>query len=305
MSPHTAAWQEYARLRKLSAGTPGWSTPGRTLAMEAVAGVSPALSPGEAEVAAPYNPWLEYARLRKLSEDALCLTPPLPPARRRDCWWDRGVMVVEPLHEVRPRGSPRPPPLPAAARVRTPPRRRDGGWAWPAWAPAWAMRAAPPREDVVGVASLLAQLMLAGAPRACPVRALCVHTLRWLRVRALCVPCACPVRAHCPCTVLALCVHTVRALCLPFACTLSVPCSKATCALHVHPHARARNAPRARCRSARPRHGLGRAARAAAGAADGRAARPLGGSARQDHRRLSCARANRPSPPLPTHPWRA
>ena len=76
---------------------------------------------------APYNPWLEYARLRKLSEDALCLTPPLPPARRRaartltlgltltlalglnltlglslslsltlrgrrDCWWDRGVI---------------------------------------------------------------------------------------------------------------------------------------------------------------------------------------------------------------------
>ena len=196
VSPHTAAWQEYARLRKLSAGTPGWSTPGRTLAMEAVAGVSPSLSPAGAEVGAPYNPWLEYARLRKLSEDALCLTPPLPPARRRDCWWDRGVMVVEPLHEVRPRGSPRPPPLPPAARVRTPPRRRDGGWAWPAWAPAWAKRAAPPREDVVGVASLLTQLMLAGTLRACTPCAGCA-----------CVPCACPVCVHCPCTVLALCAH--------------------------------------------------------------------------------------------------
>jgi hypothetical protein len=167
VSPHTAAWQEYARLRKLSAGTPGWSTPGRTMAMEAAAGLSPSLglSPGEAEAAAPYNPWLEYARLRQLSEDALCLTPPLPPARRRDCWWDRGVMVVEPLHEESP------PPLPPAARVLTPPRRRADGWA-PAWAPAWAKRAAPPLEEVVGVASLLAQLMVAGALYTHPARAL-------------------------------------------------------------------------------------------------------------------------------------
>ena len=178
VSPHSAAWQEYARLRQLSAGTPGWSTPGRTAAMEATAGLSPSLSPGEAEAAAPYNPWLEYARLRQLSEDALCLTPPLPPSRRRDCWWDRGVMVVEPLHEESP------PPLPPAARVLTPPRRRNESWA------AWAKDVRGRQEDMVGVASLLAQLMVAGAPCTCP--ALALH-----------LPCACIASAlhgHCACT---------------------------------------------------------------------------------------------------------
>ena len=47
----------------------------------------------------------------------------------------------------------------------------------------------------------------------------------------------------------------------------------------------------ARCRRARARHRLRRAARAATGAADRRATRPLGLPRRQDHRRLSCARA--------------